>query len=834
VSRPANALRLILVPALLSAACIVATAAPAPSTAPGAPLAADAGYRLPAAALQAIVDAPRPPQLILGPQRDLAAMMQVPPLPSIRLVAQPELKLAGLRINARSYAPSRFSFGSDVWLMDVATGRKLPIQGLPQPLSVAGVVWSPDQRHLALNQQDPVTGANELWLVDVRAGTARRIVAGLNTVSGAPRWMPDSRQLLVNLRPDGQGEPPAGDATPAGPNVQETQGTGAARQLRTYQDMLRSEQDARLLDHYLTVQPALVSVDGAVRRIGAPGRYTGIEPSPDGRHLLAQSVERPYSYIVPLSYFPRRVEVLDLDGTPRHRVATLPLFEGLPNGNDAVPTGVRDIEWRSDAPATLVWAEAQDGGDPAKAADIRDVVYQQAAPFSSAPTVLAKLATRYAGATWGRGDVALIDEYWWKTRQQKQWLVAPDAPTSAARLVHHGSSEDRYSDPGNPVTSRKDAYYPRLQFTADGSAFFRIGVGASAEGDRPFVDRVSLADFSATRLFRSQAPTYTAPVAVLDDAGSRLLVTRESPADPPNYFVRDANGALRALTAFKHPTPQLRDIRKEQIRYARKDRVELTGTLYLPPGFRPGRDKPLPLLMWAYPAEFKSAAAASQVTDSPYRFNAVSYWGPLPFLARGFAVLDDPSMPIVGEGDREPNDSYVEQLTASAQAAVDEVVRRGVADRGRIAVGGHSYGAFMTANLLAHTRLFKAGIARSGAYNRTLTPFGFQSEERNYWDARETYQTMSPFNYVKDIKDALLMIHGEEDNNSGTFPIQSERMFAAIKGTGGTARLVMLPREAHAYRSRESIMTMLAETDDWLSRYVKNADPATTGSSNAK
>ncbi|WP_462115025.1 S9 family peptidase [Lysobacter xanthus] len=817
-------LRHLILPTLLSLACTglaVAQTVPAPAAA-----SATAGYRLPAPALQAIVDAPRPPQLLLGPNRDLAAMTQVPPLPAIQLVAQPELKLAGLRINARSYAPSRFSFGSDLWLLDIATGKSIRIDGLPSPLSIAASSWSPDQKYLAFNQQDPVSGANELWVVDVATRRARRLAAGLNTVSGAPRWMPDSQRLLVNLRPEGQGEPPGRDATPDGPAIQETKSGGAARQLRTYQDMLRNELDARTLDHFLTVQPAFVALDGSTTPFGSAGRYLDLAPSPDGRHILAQSVDRPYSYIVPLNYFPRRIEVLDTNGRVEHTVATLPLFEGLPNGNDAVPAGVRQIEWRSDAPATLAWAEAQDGGDPSKAAAVRDIVYQQAAPFDAPPVVLAKLATRFAGATWGRGDVALVDEFWWKTRQQKEWLVAPDAPAAAPRLVHEGSSEDRYNDPGNAVTTRRASYLPRLQFTSDGGAFFRRGDGASPEGDRPFLDRVSLADFQSTRLFRSQAPTYQSPVALLDDAGTRLLITRESPADPPNYFVRDAKGGLRALTAFKHPTPQLRDIRKEQIRYKRKDGVDLTGTLYLPPGFRPGKDKPLPLLMWAYPAEFKSAAAASQVTDSPYRFNLVSYWGPLPFLARGFAVLDDPSMPIVGEGDREPNDSYVEQLTSSAQAAVDEVVRRGVADRGRIAVGGHSYGAFMTANLLAHTRLFKAGVARSGAYNRTLTPFGFQSEERNYWDARETYMTMSPFNYVKDIKDALLMIHGEDDNNSGTFPIQSERMFAALKGVGGTARLVMLPREAHGYRARESIMTMLAETDDWLTRYVKDAGAA--------
>lgn len=811
------AIRRVLLPALLALACAGAVAAQQPAS--GASDAA-AGYRLPAAELQAIVDAPRAPQLLLGPRRDVAAMMQVPPLPSIALVAQPELRLAGVRLNPRAYAASRFSFGSDLWLMDVATGRESRIDGLPRPLSLAGALWSPDQKYLALNQQDPATGANELWIVDVAARKARRVATGLNTVLGAPRWMPDSRRLLVSLRPAGQGEAPRSDATPTGPAVQETQGSGNVRQLRTYQDMLRNEQDARVLDHYLTVQPALVSVDGKVVHVGAPARYLGLAPSPDGRHLLSQVVERPYSYVVPLNFFPRRIEVLDLAGRRLHSVAALPLFEGLPSGNDAVPTGVRRIDWRSDAPATLVWAEAQDGGDPSRAAEIRDVVYQHAAPFTGKPVELAKLATRFAGATWGRGDVALVNEFWWKTRRVKQWQVAPDAPATAPRLVFEGSSEDRYADPGNAVVERDAKGFPRMKFSADGSAFFRIGDGASPEGDRPFLDRVSLSDFSSQRLFHSQAPHYAAPVALLDDAGTKLLITRESPTEPTNYYVHDA-GSLRALTAFPHPTPQLKEVRKEQIRYRRKDGVELTGTLYLPPGFEPGRDAPLPLLMWAYPAEFKSAAAASQVTDSPYRFNFISYWGPHPFLARGFAVLDDPSMPIVGEGDREPNDTYVEQLTASAQAAVDEVVRRGVADRDRIAVGGHSYGAFMTANLLAHTDLFRAGIARSGAYNRTLTPFGFQAEERNYWDARETYMTMSPFNYVTQLKEPLLMIHGEDDNNSGTFPIQSERMFAALKGVGGTARLVMLPKESHGYRARESILTMLAETDDWLTRWVK-------------
>jgi dipeptidyl aminopeptidase/acylaminoacyl peptidase len=786
------------------------------------------GYREPTPALKAIVDAARPPQISLSPHRDLIAMQQMPPLPSIALVAQPELRLAGLRLNPRSYSPSRASFASDLWLMEVATGKALRVDGLPSPLSVAAVAWSPDQQYLAFNRIDPYTGDNSLWLVDVNARSARRLLdQPLNTVSAGMRWMPDSKHLLVNLRVD-QGSAPGPDIVPAGPSVREARGDGMVRQMRTSADMLRSSNDERMFEHYLRVQPALVGVDGTVRHIGKPDLYIGLSPSPDGKHLLSRRIERPFSHMVPMKFFPRRIEVLSLDGNVLHAMAKLPLFEGLPSGTDAVTIGVRSIGWRSDAAATLVWAEAQDGGDPSQQVEFRDHVFMQAAPFDMPPVVLATLRNRYAGIQWGRGDVALLGETWWKTRSARSWKIAPDAPQTAPELVFEGSGEDRYNDPGTPVTVRDANGFSRLMFSRDGKHIYLIGDGASPEGDRPFLDRWNIQNLGKQRLFRSEAPTYASVVAVLDDEAAKILISRESPTDPANVFRLDLAGKAEpvALTNFPHPTPQLRNVKKQQIRYKRKDGVELTANLYLPPGFVPGRDKPLPLLMWAYPAEFKSASAASQVTDSPYRFNAISFWGPHPFLARGYAVLDDPSMPIIGEGDKEPNDTYLPQLIASAEAAIDEVVRRGVADRDRIAIGGHSYGAFMTANLLAHTRLFKVGIARSGAYNRTLTPFGFQAEERNFWAAPETYQTMSPFNYADKIRDALLLIHGEEDNNSGTFPIQSERMFAAVKGLGGTARLVMLPKESHGYRARESILHMLAETDAWLEEFVKNAKPA--------
>ena len=788
------------------------------------------GYRLPPPELLAIVDAPRAPALSLSPQRNLAAVVRTPPLPGIVEVAQPELKLAGLRINPRTCSGSRHAFGTGLHLLDIASGKELPIRGLPRDLRLADLSWAPDQRHLAFSHvsYQGARGKVDLWLVDLSTRRARKLSPQpLSTVlSRGFSWLPDSSGLLVQWRPEGLGAPPQPRTAPGGPVVQDSDPSTGVRQLRTYQDLLRNEDDARLFEYYITVQLALLKLDGSARPLGAPDQFSRVSVAPGGQYLLTQSVMRPYSYVVPASSFGERIEVRDMEARLIHTVAMLPLEEGLPPGNDAVSEGVRNVGWRVDAPATLVWTEAQDGGDPSVSRAVRDIVYLHTAPFRSSPQVLARLSMRFGGIAWGRGDVALINERWHKTRQYKQWMITPDHPQLAPELIHSGSYEDRYNSPGSPVMRADDSGFPRLVIGPD-TTILLDGAGATPEGERPFIDRLSLTTRKKERLFQSAAPYFENVAAVLNDAGTLLLTTREAPTERPNYYVRDLtlpeDQQLRALTDYPHPTPQLKDVQKEQIRYRRADGVALTGTLLLPPGYLASRDGPLPLLMWAYPQEFKSSAAASQTTGSPYRFNAVSYWGPAAFLAMGYAVLDNPSFPIVGDGETEPNDSYLPQLVASAQAAVDEVVRRGVADRHRIAVGGHSYGAFMTANLLAHTRLFRAGIARSGAYNRTLTPFGFQAEDRLFWQAPAVYQAMSPFNHADKIQDALLLIHGEQDSNSGTFPVQSERMFQAIKGLGGTARLVMLPNEAHAYRARESILHMLYETQAWLDKYVKNA-----------
>ena len=549
--------------------------------------ATDTGYRLPPEPLQAIVDAPRAPALSLSPRRDTAAVVQTPALPGIAEVAQPELKLAGLRINPRTYAGSRFSFGTGLSLLDIASHEESTIAGLPPDLRLSDLSWSPDQRHLAFTHvalNDGVggvgvdTGAVELWLVDIAARRARKLSPQpLSAVlTRGFNWLPDSSGLLVHWRPVGIGKPPQANGVPAGPILQDSEADGAVRQLRTYQDLLRNEDDARLFEYYITVQMVLLSLDGKARPIGEPGQFSRTSVAPGGEYLLTQSVTRPYSYIVTASSFGERVEVRDLHGMLLHTVANLPLEEGLPPGNDAVSSGVRHVSWRADAPASLVWAEAQDGGDPAHEVQdgVRDVVYLHAAPFHAPPLVLARLTMRYGGVAWGREDVALVSERWHKTRQYKQWMIAPGHLSTPPELIHSGSYEDRYNSPGSPVMRADASGFPRL-LIGPNTTILLDGAGATPDGDRPFLDRLSLTTREKTRLFQSQAPYFENVAAVLNDDGTLLLTTRESPLERPNYYLRDLtrpdDRQLRALTSYPHPTPQLRDIHKEQIRYPRHD-----------------------------------------------------------------------------------------------------------------------------------------------------------------------------------------------------------------------------------------------------------------------
>jgi dipeptidyl aminopeptidase/acylaminoacyl peptidase len=787
-----------------------------------------ARYAQPPAPIPQILDTPPPPLPSVNPKRDVIALLGRANLPPIAELAEPMLQLAGYRINPRNNGPanSRIAWLNALSFQPVAGGAPRSV-ALPKDARFTMPAWSPDGTKLAFLLDTP-TGL-ELWAAEAGTARARRLTGPVvNAAFGSGyEWLPDSSGLLVRTVPARRGPAPTAAAAPSGPIVQENAGRTAP--VRTYQDLLRNSGDEALFDHYFTSQLAIVPAGGgALRPVGTPGLYWGAAPSPDGRFLLLTRAKRPFSYVVPAALFPTEITITDLDGRVVRRVADLPLRDDIPPQFDAVAPGPRAVQWRADKPATIAWVEAQDGGDAKREAAIRDRVFMLDAPFTGTPVKLVDLADRYEGLMWGRDDYALVFSQWWNNRRERRLAVDPSRP-GEGRVLTERNFQDRYGDPGMPVMRPNASGRPVIHFTADGAGLFMSGPGASREGEFPFLDRLDLATGRTQRLWQARTPYYESVVALLDDRGQRLLTRRESRLEPPNLFIRSsAGGEPVRLTDFPDPAPQLAGVTQRLVTYKRADGVDLSGTLYLPAGYDQARDGPLPLVMWAYPTEFTDPAVAGQVVDTQNRFVRPGGSSHLFLLTQGYAVLDDPKMPIVGADGAEPNDTYVQQLVASAQAAVDAVVGMGVADRSRIAIGGHSYGAFMTANLLAHSDLFRTGIARSGAYNRTLTPFGFQAEQRTYWEAVDTYTQMSPFTHVRKINEPVLLIHGEADDNSGTFPVQSERFYAALKGNGATVRYVVLPLEAHGYRARESVGHALWEMTRWLDRHVKNAPAAIT------
>ncbi len=780
-------------------------------------------YQQPPAAIADLIDAAPTPGVSISPSNQWMLLISRPNLPSIEEVAQQELRLAGTRINPKTNSSSRSYYYNGLRFKAISGDKTVPVEGLPSSAKIENISWSPNGEQIAFT----ITRSNglELWSASIDHAKATQLTDAVinDAMPGLPyRWATDNKSILYKMVLPHRGDSPSKPDIPSGPVIQENKGKSAP--VRTYQDLLKNPHDEALFEYYTSSQ--LMRVDIATARskpIGKSGIIRSISYSPDGQYLLVTTIKRPFSYIVPYYRFPMTYEVLDQSGQLVRQLADIPGAENIPKGFGAVRTGPRSFRWRADVSATLYWVEALDGGDPKSDASVRDRLFSLSAPFSSQPTAAIDFQLRFGGISWCNDGLAIASEWWWTDRREITRYWQPGSPQSGAKVLFDRSWEDRYNDPGNFETTTNQ-FGRNVLLTADkGNTLFLSGQGASPEGNRPFVDKYNLNTGKSERLWRSQAPYYEYPISLIRVEKGQVLTRRESADDPPNYFLRNIkSGKLQQITHFENPYLVLKDVQKELIKYKRDDGVELSGTLYLPPGYDPKRDGRLPVLMWAYPREFKSADAAGQVTDSPYEFIRIGWWSPLFWVSRGYAIFDDFAMPIIGEGKEEPNETFIQQLVSDAEAAIRKLDQMGVADTNRLAIGGHSYGAFMAANLLAHSDLFAAGIARSGAYNRTLTPFGFQSEERTFWEAPETYFTMSPFMHAQKIKEPLLLIHGSADNNSGTYPMQSERFFAALKGHGATVRLVMLPKESHGYRARESVMHMLWEMDNWLEMHVKN------------
>jgi dipeptidyl aminopeptidase/acylaminoacyl peptidase len=779
-------------------------------------------YQKPSKEILELADYERAPSVLMDTQKEWMLLTYRNTYKTLDDLNQEEMRLGGLRINPITNISSSVTYINNLKVRRIKEKNVIQVQGLPQNPKLTNLSWSPDETKVAFSNTT-ATGV-ELWLLDVAMAKATKLTeANVNANLGNPfNWFQDGQSILVKMIPKNRAALiDIKKELPKGPIVSNSE--GKVSQNRTYPDMLKNKTDETNFENLVTSELYKVSITGVATLNKSADMYIGESFSPDGNYLMVTTIQKPFSYIVPLNRFPQKSIVYDLSGKAIKTVNEVALNEIMPKGFSSVRKGKRGMNWRSDKPATLNYVEALDEGDQAKKVDFRDEVFLWDAPFTSNASSLLKTPQRYAGIIWGNDNVAIAYDDWYDTRNTKTYLINPSNPSQAPKIISDRNSQDIYSDPGNFETIKNQ--YGRQVLAIENDNAFLIGSGYTKNGQFPFIDEFNLKTLKNKRLYQSNYTDKKEDLLSIEDfKKGDVLVMMQSKNDYPNYYFRNIKkkDQLTPITAFKNPFESIKNVYKEVIKYKRKDGVDLSGNLYLPVGYDRTKKEKLPLLIWAYPAEFKDKNSAGQSDKNPNEFTFPNYGSFVYWVTKGYAVLDDASFPIIGEGTIEPNDTFIPQLVSDAEAAIDAVDKLGYINPKKVAVGGHSYGAFMTANLLTHSKLFACGIARSGSYNRTLTPFGFQSEQRNYWEVPNMYNEMSPFSNADKMKTPLLLVHGEADNNPGTFALQTERYFQALKGLGAPARMLILPKEAHGYAAKENIMHLLWEEDQFLEKYLKN------------
>ena len=779
-------------------------------------------YQKPSDEILDLVEFERPPSVQYDDDKNYMVFLYRDNYKSISDLSEKELRLGGLRINPKTNIGSRVTFYNNVKIKKLKSKNSSAeqVSGLPDNPKLTNFAWSPDETKIALT--NTTENGVELWVLDLETASVVKLTeAILNAnIGGVITWQADSQSMLVKTL--SKNRKPLIDTSsivPDGPTI--SNNYGAKAQNRTYQDLLKNKSDEHNFEQLATSSIHKVSLNGSKEKWLDDAMYRTISFSPDGNYVMVSQIKKPFSYLVTYGRFPSQTDIFDKQGKLITNLLDTPLIEELPKGRMSTRTGKRSYSWRTDKPSTLIYVKALDGGDPALEANYRDEVFEIAAPFNGEGKSLVKTINRFSGIDWGTENLAIAYDYWWDTRNRKAYAFNPSNPESMPKTIYDRNYQDVYNDPGSFLKSRNSFNRSVLQIYK-GNAFLR-GSGFTKEGQFPFIDKINTTSFEKTRVYQSKYTDKVESIQDFDPVKNEIIVRIESPTEFPNYYSKKTNSRrLNQITNFENPFLELQNVKKEVITYKRDDGLELSGVLYLPLGYDEEKKEKMPMILWAYPREYKDRQSASQSTNNSNEFTYPYYGSMIYWVTKGYVVLDDASFPIIGEGDEEPNDSFRKQLVANGKAAIDAVDKMGYIDRSKVAVGGHSYGAFMVANLLSHSNLYAAGIARSGAYNRTLTPFGFQSEQRSYWEAPSVYYTMSPFMHAEKMKTPLLLIHGEDDNNSGTYPMQSERYFNALKGLGATVRLVMLPKESHGYASKESIYHVLWEQDQWLEKYVKN------------
>lgn len=778
-------------------------------------------YKTPPTSILKLADYDRSPSVVMDTKKEYMLLSYRSTYKTLEDLNQQEISLGGLRINPITNIATATSYINNLKVRKVIGKEPIQVQGLPEQPRITNVSWAPDETKIAFTHTT-ATGV-ELWVLEIAAAKAHRITsANVNANLGNPfNWYRDSKSILVRLLP--QNRPALHDAKrdlPVGPTISVSDGSKA--QNRTYPDLLKNSSDEANFVTLTTSELYKVTLTGEATLFKGKDMYAGENISPDGKYVLITTFKKPFSYIVPLNRFPQTSTVYHMDGELVKIVNEVPLMEVLPKGFMAVRKGKREMNWRSDVPSTLYYAEALDGGDPLVSVEHRDAVYLWAAPFEQEAKLMTKTIARFSHILWGNESVAIMQDEWYDTRKEKTYLVNPSQVNEHPKIINDRNFQDVHSDPGHFELRKNE--FSKYVLAIENNSLYRIGDGFTPKGQFPFIDELNLKTLQTNRLYQSDYKDKIEEIYSIEDfKKSEVLVRIQSKNEYPNYYLRYINkkSPLTQLTYFPNPFESIKNVYKELIKYKRADGVELTGTLYLPADYDRTKKDKLPLLIWAYPAEYKDKSSAGQTTNNPNEFTFPNYGSFVYWVTRGYAVLDDAAFPIIGEGKTEPNDNFLEQLVANAKAAIDAVDSLGYINRQKVAVGGHSYGAFMTANLLTHSNLFACGIARSGAYNRTLTPFGFQSEQRSYWDTPEVYNAMSPFMTADKMKTPMLLVHGEADNNPGTFTLQTERYFQALKGLGAPVRMVILPKESHGYVARENILHLLWEQDQFLEKYLK-------------
>ena len=778
-------------------------------------------YQVPSSEILDLVEYDRPPSVTYDNDKNFMLFLYRDNYKSIEDLSQEELRLAGLRINPKTNIGSRITYYNNIKIKNLKNKRSEieNIIGIPSNPKIANINWSPNQKNIAFTNTS--SDGVKLWVLNLESRSLVKLTdLKLNSnIRDVINWLNDS-EILIKVIPENKKELiDQSGIVPLGPTISSNDGENA--QNRTYQDLLKNKTDEFNFEQLVTSDIYKVNLDGKTSKWLNSDMYTDVTPSPDGEFVMVSNIKKPFSYIVTYGRFPKSTNIYDNEGMLVSNLVDVPLIEELPQGFNAVWNGKRNFSWRMDKPSTITYMLALDNGDPSKEVEYRDELFELDAPFKGNGNTIFKSINRLAGVIWGNKTNAVAIDYWIKNRNEKTYLFDPSNINQKPRIIYDRNYQDRYSDPGSFITERNA--YNKSVLKIDSNNLILMGDGYSKKGQFPFVDRLNLDNLTTKRIYESNYTDKLENLVDFDVSKKQLLVRIESKNDYPNYYFKNLNGKkITRITDFNNPFEQLSKVDKQVITYKRNDGVELSGVLYLPVGYDKTSKEKMPMIMWAYPREFKDKTSAGQNTNNPNEFTYPYYGSMVYWVTKGYVVLDDASFPIIGEDKTEPNDDFRNQLVENARAAINAVDKLGYIDKDRVAVGGHSYGAFMVANLLSHSDLFAAGIARSGAYNRTLTPFGFQSEERSYWQAPDVYYTMSPFMHADKMKTPLLLIHGEDDNNSGTYPMQSQRYFNALKGLGAVVRLVMLPKESHGYSSKESIYHVLWEQDQWLEKYVKN------------